>query len=78
MMDENLKTIHKPECLRGSGPDLLNNMVDKNKIHLTMEISNATHSEANKSYLECSPNLKFDDISILNTKKKSLQNMTIE
>ena len=78
MMDENLKTIHKPECLHVSGPDLHNNMVDKDKIHLTMEISNATHSEANKIYLECSPNLKFDDISTLNTKKKSLQNMTIE
>lgn len=52
---------------------LLVNVVDKDKLSVTMEHSNAIHSEANNSDLERFPKRKFDDIFIAKTEKKVVE-----
>ena len=75
VIDESAEIINKPELLEviNSGSykhiSLLNNVVDEEKISITMENSNETHSEANNSEIELFRNQKFDEIFIANTKK---------
>ena len=75
VIDESAEIINKPELLEviNSGSykhiSLLNNVVDEEKISITMENSNETHSETNNSEIELFRNQKFDEIFIANTKK---------
>ena len=75
VIDGSAEIINKPELLEviNSGSykhiSLLNNVVDEEKISITMENSNETHSEANNSEIELFRNQKFDEIFIANTKK---------